>query len=72
MWGGNTADRPTWAIHLSTHAPTSLIQDITFELAYGQRHRQPQLHTAGTAPRLPTQPAVTRPPVSAPRPAPRR
>lgn len=72
IWGGNTADRPTWAIHLSTHAPTSLIQDITFELAYGQSHRQPQLHTASTAPRLPTQPAVTRPPVSTPRPAARR
>ncbi|MFG2981408.1 DUF317 domain-containing protein [Streptomyces sp. NPDC048258] len=52
IWGGNTAGRPTWAIHLSTYSPTSLIQDITSELA-SQSHRQPQLQTAGTAPVFP-------------------
>ncbi|MFD3833427.1 DUF317 domain-containing protein [Streptomyces sp. NPDC058621] len=71
VWGGNAADSPAWAIHLSTHSPTALIQDLAFELAHGQGHRQHQ-HTAATAPRLPTQAAVARPPASAPRPAPRR
>lgn len=71
VWGGNTADSPDWAVHLSTHSPTALIQDITFELAHGHRLRQPQ-HAAATAPRLATQVAVARPPASAPRPAPRR
>lgn len=71
VWGGNTADSPTWAIRLSTHAPTALIQDITFELAYAQGHRQPR-HTAATAPHLPVQATVARPAASATRTAPRR
>ncbi|MFI5980540.1 DUF317 domain-containing protein [Streptomyces sp. NPDC051555] len=71
VWGGNTADNPTWAIHLSTHAPTALIQDIAFELAHTQAYRQPR-HTAATAPRLPTQAAAARPPAPAARTAPRR
>lgn len=69
IWGGNTADSPAWAIHLSTRAPTALIQDITFELAHGQGHRQPQ---RTTAPRLTAGPAMVMLPVSALRPAPRR
>ncbi len=72
IWGGDSADRPTWAIHLSTHSPTALIQDITFELAHGQTLRQPQVHAVGIAARLPTQPAAAPPLGSAPRPAPRR
>lgn len=71
VWGGNTADSPAWAIHLSTHAPTALIQDITFELAHGQGHRQPR-HAATTAPRTATLAAAARPPASAARTAPRR
>lgn len=39
IWGGNTVDRPTWAIHLSAYAPTSLIQDVTFKLAHGSSRR---------------------------------
>ncbi|MCY0928194.1 DUF317 domain-containing protein [Streptomyces sp. H27-H1] len=72
VWGGNTADSPHWAIHLSTHAPTALIQDVAFELAHGQGLRQPQLRAATTASHLATKAAVARPPASAPRPAPRR
>ncbi|MCY0955147.1 DUF317 domain-containing protein [Streptomyces sp. H27-S2] len=71
IWGGNTADSPDWAVHFSTHAPTVLIQDITFELAHGHGHRQPQ-STATTTPRLPTQIAASRLPASTPQPAPRR
>ncbi|MER5567149.1 DUF317 domain-containing protein [Streptomyces goshikiensis] len=70
VWGGNTADNPDWAIRLSTHAPTALIQDIVFELVHGQGLRQAQ-HTTATAPRLPTQAVMARPPTT-PRPAPRR
>ncbi|MFJ7423343.1 DUF317 domain-containing protein [Streptomyces uncialis] len=40
LWGGNTADRPTWAIHLSARAPAPLLQDLTFELAQGQGNRR--------------------------------
>ncbi|MFI7174652.1 DUF317 domain-containing protein [Streptomyces spororaveus] len=72
IWGGDSADRPTRAIHLSTHSPTALIQDITFELAHGQTLRQRQVHAVGIAARLPTQPAAAPPLGSAPRPAPRR
>ncbi|MFI1013126.1 DUF317 domain-containing protein [Streptomyces sp. NPDC020965] len=36
LWGGNTADQPTWAIHLSTHAPAPLLQDLTFDLSHGE------------------------------------
>ncbi|MFJ2114579.1 DUF317 domain-containing protein [Streptomyces sp. NPDC087850] len=71
VWGGNTADSPHWAIHLSTHAPKALIQDITFELAHGQVHHQPQ-RAATTAPRPTAGPAVALPPASAPLPASRR
>lgn len=70
-WGGNTVDNPHWAIHLSTHAPTALIQDITFELAHGQGHRQPH-RTTTTAPHLAAGPAMVLLPVSALRSAPRR
>ncbi len=66
VWGGNTPDDPTWAIHLSTHTPTALIQDITFELAHGQGSRQPRRRTA---PRLHTQPAGPRPALPPRRPA---
>ncbi|WP_405421547.1 DUF317 domain-containing protein [Streptomyces erythrochromogenes] len=71
VWGGGNADSPRWAVHLSTHAPTTLIQDITFELAHGQRLRHPQ-HTTATAPLPPIQAAVAHVPPAAPRPAPRR
>lgn len=71
VWGGNAADSPTWAIRLSTHAPTALIQDITFELAHGHGHRQPR-HSAAAVPHMTTLAAPARPSASAPRPAPRR
>ncbi|MER6516619.1 DUF317 domain-containing protein [Streptomyces sp. NPDC001553] len=71
VWGGNTADSPTWAIRLSTHAPTAFIQDITFELAHGHGSRQPR-HSAAAVPHIPTLAAPARPSASAPRPAPRR
>ncbi|GAA2255030.1 DUF317 domain-containing protein [Streptomyces amakusaensis] len=40
LWGGNTADHPTWTIHLSSHTPPALLQDLTFELALGEATRQ--------------------------------
>ncbi|WP_228039857.1 DUF317 domain-containing protein [Streptomyces chromofuscus] len=50
VWGGNAADRPTWAIQLSPKTPAELLHDITFELAHGQgvRHALP----------VPTRPAA--------------
>lgn len=72
IWGGSTADDPSWAIHLSTHAPTSLIQDVTFELAHGYSHRPPPLHAAGPAVGLTQKPVAASPPAAVHRPAPRR
>lgn len=40
IWGDNDADRPTWAVHLSEHTPTALLQDLTFELAHRQAARR--------------------------------
>ncbi|MEU2874208.1 DUF317 domain-containing protein [Streptomyces olivoreticuli] len=70
MWGGNTPDHPAWAIHLSTHAPASLLQDLAFELAHGQTTRparpspppQPRLalHTSRPLPPLTTNAQPTR------------
>ncbi|MDT0448579.1 DUF317 domain-containing protein [Streptomyces hesseae] len=68
MWGGNTSNRPIWAIHLSAHAPASLLQDLTFELANGQSTRpapniqpqQPRLSALTSHP-LPPFTAASRP-----------
>ncbi|MFF8022144.1 DUF317 domain-containing protein [Streptomyces sp. NPDC007896] len=35
VWGGNAVHQPTWALELSAHFPTPLLQDIAFELAGG-------------------------------------
>ncbi|WP_329025727.1 DUF317 domain-containing protein [Streptomyces sp. NBC_00690] len=40
LWGGNTPHQPAWAIHLSTHTPAALLQDLTHELAQGEGVRQ--------------------------------
>ncbi|MCX5270048.1 DUF317 domain-containing protein [Streptomyces virginiae] len=72
IWGGNTADNPSWAIHLSTHAPTGLIQDISFELAHGYSHRQPPLHAVGPSRHLAQKPVAASPPAATHRPPPRR
>uniref|UniRef100_A0AAU2K146 DUF317 domain-containing protein n=1 Tax=Streptomyces sp. NBC_00049 TaxID=2903617 RepID=A0AAU2K146_9ACTN len=72
IWGGNTADNPTWAIHLSTHAPTSLIQDVTFELAHGYSNGPPPLRATGAAASLIHPPVAVPPPATSHRPASRR
>ncbi|WP_406186137.1 DUF317 domain-containing protein [Streptomyces sp. NBC_01006] len=69
VWGGNTPHQPTWAVRLSTHTPAALLQDITFELAYGQGHRKRRTSTARTPSRLTTQPAIPRPANPVTRPA---
>lgn len=61
VWGGNTPDQPTWSIRFSTHTPSALLQDITFELAHGKGHRQPQSGTARPTAHLPGPPAVAHP-----------
>jgi hypothetical protein len=63
VWGGNAVHQHTWALELSAHFPTPLLQDIAFELAEGQGVRTvrpappegPALRTiqAGVAPALP-------------------
>ncbi|AWZ07183.1 MULTISPECIES: DUF317 domain-containing protein [unclassified Streptomyces] len=70
IWGGNTVDSPTWAIHLSTHAPTSLIQDVAFELAHGSSRRPLPLRTS--AARSAKKPGVVPPAPAGHRPAFRR
>ncbi|MEU4347012.1 DUF317 domain-containing protein [Streptomyces sp. NPDC023838] len=39
IWGGHAVHQPTWALHLSAHAPTALVQDIAFEMTEGQGSR---------------------------------
>ncbi|MEU3188393.1 DUF317 domain-containing protein [Streptomyces sp. NPDC006923] len=39
IWGGNTADRPAWALHASPHTPVIALQALTFELSQGEGHR---------------------------------
>lgn len=69
VWGGNTPHQPTWSVRLSTHTPAALLQDITFELAYGQGHRQRRTSTARPASHLTTQSAIARPTNPVTRPA---
>ncbi|MCX5303171.1 DUF317 domain-containing protein [Streptomyces sp. NBC_00160] len=61
VWGGNTPHQPNWFVRLSTHTPAALLQDIAFELAYGQGHRQRPTSTARLASRMLTQPPIGRP-----------
>ncbi|MFI5766901.1 DUF317 domain-containing protein [Streptomyces sp. NPDC051563] len=70
--GGNTADNPSWAIHLSAYAPTGLIQDISFELAHGYGHRQTPIHAVGPARKRAQKPVAASPPAAMHRPPPRR
>ncbi|MER5760608.1 DUF317 domain-containing protein [Streptomyces sp. NPDC002082] len=72
IWGGNTADNPSWAIHLSTLAPSALIQDVAFELAHGYSHRPPPLHAVGPTRHLAQTPVAASPPAATRRPAPGR
>ncbi|GAA0629116.1 DUF317 domain-containing protein [Streptomyces crystallinus] len=67
VWGGHTVHQPTWAIQLSAHAPTGLVQDIAFEMADGQGARLVRPATGRTALRTAHAPA----PVAAPPPTPR-
>ncbi|PKV84336.1 DUF317 domain-containing protein [Streptomyces sp. TLI_146] len=49
IWGGHTAHQPTWALHLSAHAPPALVQNITFEMTEGQGNRPVPPATGGPA-----------------------
>ncbi|WP_371589028.1 DUF317 domain-containing protein [Streptomyces virginiae] len=69
IWGGNHPNQPLWSIRLSTHAPAALLQDITFELAYGYVRSQHQTSRSSTALRSHPQPAVAQPSSPATRPA---
>ncbi|MFB6717310.1 DUF317 domain-containing protein [Streptomyces sp. NPDC056237] len=61
IWGGNTADRPDWALHASPHTPTFALQALTFELTEGQGRRHIPSTTRRTAP-PPTQRPAPAPP----------
>ncbi|MFB6987927.1 DUF317 domain-containing protein [Streptomyces sp. NPDC056178] len=50
IWGGNTADRPDWALHASPHTPAFALQALTFELAEGQGRRGIPAATSRTDP----------------------
>ncbi|MEU3499925.1 DUF317 domain-containing protein [Streptomyces hundungensis] len=52
VWGGNAVHQPTWALQLSAHAPTALMQNITFEMAEGQGTRLVQPVVGGPALRI--------------------
>jgi hypothetical protein len=36
IWGGDDADHPVWAIHLSPQTPAKVLHDLAFELAEGR------------------------------------
>ncbi|MEV5506538.1 DUF317 domain-containing protein [Streptomyces orinoci] len=61
FWGGNTIDRPTWAMHFSAHTPVPLLQDLAAELAHGYTHRPASAHepTPQSALTLPPGPRAT-------------
>ncbi|WP_446038094.1 DUF317 domain-containing protein [Streptomyces sp. SID1121] len=40
IWGGNTVDRPTWALHASAHTPAVILEALTFTLDQVQAHRR--------------------------------
>ncbi|WP_405889853.1 DUF317 domain-containing protein [Streptomyces sp. NBC_00133] len=66
VWGGNTADRPTWALRFSPQTPAAVLQDLTFEMVHGQSRaavsqaRRPSHLTASTR-NLPPAPAAPAP-----------
>lgn len=33
VWGGNTAEQPTWTVEFSRHTPAAVLQDLTYNLA---------------------------------------
>ncbi|MFC5252038.1 hypothetical protein [Streptomyces nigrescens] len=37
VWGGNAVHQPTWALELSSHFPTPLLQDISSEPVTGSK-----------------------------------
>ncbi|MEV8427038.1 DUF317 domain-containing protein [Streptomyces niveus] len=70
LWGGKSAEQPTWTIDFSRHTPAAVLQDLTYELALAdsarttqapnsQRHRYGAVRT--TAPAAPSQPASAHP-----------
>ncbi|MEC3997140.1 DUF317 domain-containing protein [Actinacidiphila sp. DG2A-62] len=66
LWGGDNADRPVWAIHLSSQTPAAVLQDLAFELAEGRcrrtAQRHPSVHPATDARREPpSSPPLTSP-----------
>lgn len=63
LWSGNP-EGPDWTIHLSTHTPPALLQDLTYELAHSEGVRQtPRLDPPKAAPG-PSRPVVPSPPAS--------
>ncbi|MFD5702468.1 DUF317 domain-containing protein [Streptomyces lasiicapitis] len=66
IWGGHTVHQSAWALQLSAHAPTTLVQYITFEMVEGQGTRLVRPATPD-GPVLRTTPAPA--PVAAPPPA---
>ncbi|MFE9305982.1 DUF317 domain-containing protein [Streptomyces sp. NPDC006856] len=56
FWGGGDADTPEWALHFSTHAAVSVLQDVAVEAAdryakpLASARRQNRLRTASPVP----------------------
>lgn len=42
IWGGTNPDRSTWTLHASPHTPSSLLADLSENLAHGTGTRQAQ------------------------------
>ncbi|MFJ4973215.1 DUF317 domain-containing protein [Streptomyces sp. NPDC088755] len=67
FWGGGDADAPEWALHFSTHAAVSVLQDVAVEaasryakpLASARRQRSPRSASPAPAPH-PAAPTRTR------------
>jgi hypothetical protein len=65
VWGGDNADRPVWAMHLSPQTPAEVLHDLAFELAEGLCRRprpdlrRPPAHPASAPRREAPAPALT-------------
>jgi hypothetical protein len=61
VWAGPSIDHPTWTLTASPHTPSSLLADLTDDLAHGTGARQTNASPAARKASLGTTPPVIRP-----------
>ncbi|MEN8655283.1 DUF317 domain-containing protein [Streptomyces sp. 21So2-11] len=66
IWGGTNPDRPTWTLHASPRTPSSLLADLSENLAHGTGTRQAQAIGLERRARLATSPLTIPAPKTGP------